>query len=173
VEDALAGGCKKLRGGPLMHCAADVDRLSAITPNPTTALHSGIAFISAAVEPVPPLGNADATLAPGPPFLAVAEPAPLLFALARGALCGAVGDADAFDAHRFRRCLVPARVECGVRRHQMRCETEHCLMRFDGRDQQVRIAGPLGEHFIVDHDLVFGFLELDHLAELVGLGKSK
>jgi hypothetical protein len=46
---------------------------------------------------VPTLDHADAPLAPGPPFLAVAEPALLLLAPARSALGGAIGNADPLD----------------------------------------------------------------------------
>ena len=43
------------------------------------------------------------------------------------------------------------------------------LVDFDGRDQQVRIAGPLAEYLVVDHNLVFCLLQFHHLAEFVGL----
>src|ERR1700730_440697 len=39
-------------------------------------------------------------------------------------------------------------------------------MSFDSRYQQRTVAGFLVIHFVVDHDLVFGFLHFDHLAEL-------
>ncbi len=44
-------------------------------------------------------------------------------------------------------------------------------MDFDGRNQQVGIIGSLRIDFVVDHDLVFRFLQLHHLAELVGLAR--
>ena len=84
------------------------------------ALHSGIAPVAAAIETVSPLDHADATLAAGAPFLAVAEPALLLLAFALGALGRAIGDADALDALGFRDRLVFGRVETGIRRHQVR-----------------------------------------------------
>ena len=43
-------------------------------------------------------------------------------------------------------------------------------MRFESRNQQVRVVGPSIVDFIVDHNLVFRLLQFDHLAELVGLG---
>ena len=46
------------------------------------ALHADLASVAATVEPVPPLDHTDAPLASGPPFLAIAEPAFLLFASA-------------------------------------------------------------------------------------------
>jgi hypothetical protein len=70
-------------------------------PDLDLTLHPGIAFVSAAVEPVPPLDHADAALAPGPPFLPIAELTLLLLAFALGALGRAIGDADAFDTHTF------------------------------------------------------------------------
>ena len=80
---------------------ADVDEVVGDHAEPDPALHAGIAFVAAAVEPVSPFDHADAPLASGPPFLAVAEPALLLLALALGALGGAIGNADAFDALAF------------------------------------------------------------------------
>src|ERR1700687_2420600 len=132
---------------------------------PDPALHSGIAFVAAAAEPVSPFDDADASLASGAPFLAVAEPALLLFALALGAFGGAVGNADALDALCFRHRLVVGGVECGIRGHQARNASEPCLMGFDGPDQQVRIAGTPIVDFVVGHNLVFGLPRLSHFAE--------
>ena len=33
------------------------------------------------------------------------------------------------------------------------------------------VVGPLAVNFVIGHDLVLGLLQLDHLAELVGLGR--
>src|SRR5215468_8022261 len=74
-------------------------------------LHSIFAFVATAVEPVSPLRHADAALASGPPFLAVAEPALLLFVSALSALGGTVGHADALDALGFGRGLVLTGIE--------------------------------------------------------------
>ena len=41
-------------------------------------------------------------------------------------------------------------------------------MVFDGVDQQIGIAGSPFVDLIVDDDLILGFLQPDHLAELVG-----
>src|SRR5437867_3451820 len=116
----------------LFHRAANVDDVVGDDAEANPAVHSVEALVVATIETVSPLDHADATLAAGPPFLASAEPTLLLLAFALGALGGAVGDADAFDAHRFRCCLVPTGVECGVRCHQVRRATQHGLMRFDG-----------------------------------------
>ena len=94
------------------HCPRDqvpaftVDEVVGNHTEPGLTLHPGIAFVSAAVEPVPPLDHADAALAPGPPFLPIAELTLLLLAFALGALGRAIGDADAFDTHYFRGVLV-------------------------------------------------------------------
>ena len=60
-------------------------RLSAITPSPTQRLMPTSPRYRP-VETMPPLGDADAPLAAGAPFLAVAEPTLLLLAFAFGAL---------------------------------------------------------------------------------------
>src|SRR6478752_8338917 len=114
-----------LRASWAFHCAADVDEVIGDHAEPDPALHSCFALVSAAIEPMPPFDHADAALASGSPFLAVAEPTLLLFALALGALGGAIGDRDAFDAHRLGCRLVLGGVECRVRRHQMRHAAQH------------------------------------------------
>src|SRR5215475_12651205 len=116
-----------------------------------------------------PFDHADASLASGPPFLAVAEPALLLFAYALGAFGGAIGNADALDALCLHRHLVLGGVECGICRDQARSATEPCLMGFDGSDQQVRIAGTPIVDFVVGHNLILGLLQFHHLAEFVWL----
>ena len=45
------------------------------------------------------------------------------------------------------------------------------LVHFECRDQQIGVAGALVVHLVMGDDLVFGFLDLDHLAELGGLGR--
>src|SRR5580700_11485547 len=112
-------GGEGLLRGPLGHDAADVDEIISDHAEADPALHSGIASAAAAIETVSPLDHADATLASGAPFLAVAEPAFLLLAFALGALGRAIGDADAFDPLGFGRRLVLGRVEAGIRRHQV------------------------------------------------------
>src|SRR5438105_2235081 len=53
----------------------------------------------------------------------------------------------------------------------MRRAAEHRLMRFDSGDQQIRIAGTLVVYLVIDHDLIFGFLQFHHLAEFIRLGR--
>src|ERR1700719_4659720 len=84
-------------------------------PKADPALDTGIPFVPAATQSMPSFDHADATLAAGPPFLAVAEPTLLLFAFALRALGGAVGDADVLAALGFCGRLVLGRVEAGIR----------------------------------------------------------
>src|SRR5205085_11895343 len=53
----------------------------------------------------------------------------------------------------------------------MRRAAQYCLMRFNRRNEQIRIVGSARVDLVIDDDLIFGFLPLDHLAELVGLGR--
>src|SRR5215471_17740080 len=62
----------------VLDCAANIDEVVGNYPKPDPALHADVAPISAAVKTMPPLGDADAALAAGAPFLAVAEPTFLL-----------------------------------------------------------------------------------------------
>src|ERR1700680_2574441 len=155
-----------LRRGPLRHGAADVDESVGDDAEPDPARHSGVALVAAAVESVPALDDADAALASGAPFLAVAEPALPLLALALGTFGRAVGNAHALDALGFRRPLVLRGVEGGVGRHQARRAAQPCRQRFDVAVQQVAVGGPPTVDFVGGDDLVFGLLEFHHLAEL-------
>src|SRR5437867_518317 len=51
------------------------DEVVADDPETDPALHSSVAFVSAAIKPVAPFDHADAPLRSGPPFLPFAEPA--------------------------------------------------------------------------------------------------
>jgi hypothetical protein len=86
-----------------------------------------------------PFNDADESLASGAPFVAVAEPALSLLALAFGAFGRAIGNANALDTLRLCGGFILGGIECGVRRYQMRRASQQGLMRLDGRDQQVRI----------------------------------
>ena len=77
-----------LSAGLLGHDAADVDQVVGNHPEADPALDSGIPLVPAATQSMPSFDHADATLAAGPPFLAVAEPTLLLFAFALRALGG-------------------------------------------------------------------------------------
>src|SRR6516164_459482 len=66
--------------------ATNIDEVVGKHPKSDPAFDANIASISAAVETMPPLGDADAPLAAGAPFLAVSEPTLLLLAFAFGAL---------------------------------------------------------------------------------------
>src|ERR1700745_1400714 len=83
-------GGVELRGGllgrGLLHQGgADVDESVGDDAEPDPAFHSGVALVATAVEAVAAFGDADAALASGAPFLALAEPALLLFAPLRRA----------------------------------------------------------------------------------------
>jgi hypothetical protein len=82
-------GSEGLLPGLLGHDAADVDEIISDHAEADQALHSGIAPVAAAIETVSPLDHADATLASGAPFLAVAEPALLLLAFSSNGRCTA------------------------------------------------------------------------------------
>jgi hypothetical protein len=120
---------------------------------------------------VPTLDHADAPLAPGPPFLAVAEPALLLLALARSTLGGAIGNANPLDTFGLGSGFVDGGVEARIGCNQTRRATQHGFMRFDGWDQERGVVRALIVDLVVDHDLVFRFLQLDELAKFVGLAR--
>src|SRR3984885_9274900 len=124
----------------LVQGAADGYEVFGDDAEPDPALHSGLALVAAAVEAVSAFGHADAPLASGAPFLAVAEPALLLFTFARVAFGGAIGNADALDAFGFRRCLVAGRVECGIRGDEPRNAAEPGPGDVHGPHQYVEIA---------------------------------
>ena len=108
--------CGQLGGWPGSDSAAEIDEIVGDDSEPDPALHSIVAGIPASVETMPTLAYTNAPLAPGAPSLAAAEPAFLLLTLAVGALGGAIGNADTFDASGVRRDLVFGGVEAGVGR---------------------------------------------------------
>ena len=75
-----------LGDGAIGDGASDVDQIVCDDTEADPAFHAVIAFVAAAGETVPALYDADASLAPGAPFLTVSEPALLLLAFALGAL---------------------------------------------------------------------------------------
>jgi hypothetical protein len=87
----LGLGSEGLLPGLLGHDAADVDEIIGDHAEADPALHSGIASVAAAIETVPPLDHADATLTSGAPFLAAAEPALLCSRLRSGLLVERLG----------------------------------------------------------------------------------
>src|SRR5262245_5852425 len=70
----------------LLQNSADVDEVVGDHAKPDPALHADLASVAATVEPVSPLDLTNASLASGPPFLAVAEPPLLLLASALNTL---------------------------------------------------------------------------------------
>ena len=65
----------------VLECATNTDEIVGSHPEPDPALYADLA----AIDTVAPLGDADALLASGAPFLAIAEPTLLLLAFAFGA----------------------------------------------------------------------------------------
>jgi hypothetical protein len=64
----------RLRSGSFFHSAADVDDIVGDDPATGPAGHSDIALVAAAAQAMSSFDDADAPLASGAPFLAVAEP---------------------------------------------------------------------------------------------------
>lgn len=124
-------------GHLLLHCTADVDDVVGNDAEAYPSAHSDETPVATTGEAVSPLDDADAPFRSSAPFLTVAEPALSLFALAFRAFGRAIGNANAFDAFRFRSSLVLGGVECGIRRHQVRRASQPCLMHLDGGHQQV------------------------------------
>jgi hypothetical protein len=110
-------------------------RLSAMTPRPTRRLNPSSPSISAPLETMSALAHADAPLTPGAPSLPVAEPPLLLLSLARGALAGAIGDADPLDAFGLRRSLVLAGIKSGISGDQAGYTSQLCCVHLDCRHQ--------------------------------------
>src|SRR5262245_2114719 len=77
---------RELLASFLLQSSADVDEVVGDHAKPGPALHADLASVAATVEPVSPLDHTDASLASGPPFLAVAEPPLLLLASALNTL---------------------------------------------------------------------------------------
>ena len=101
MRDVFALSCLFSLVAPLGQRASNINEVIRNHTEPDPAFHSIITFVPAAIETVPPLGDADAPLRSGPPFLTLAEPAFLLLAFAFCAFGGAIGNANAFDALRF------------------------------------------------------------------------
>src|ERR1700756_1379927 len=121
----------------LIDGAADVDEIIGDHAESDPTLHSIFAFVATAVEPMSPLRHADAALTSGTPFLAVAEPALLLFASALCAFGGAVGHAHALDTLGFGSGLVLTGIEGRVGSNQVRHASDRRLVEFERGNEQV------------------------------------
>src|SRR6516162_1918869 len=106
LRDVFALSCLFSLVAPLGQRASDINEIIRDHTEPDPAFHSIITFVPAAIETVAPLGDADASLGSGPPFLTLAEPAFLLLAFAFCAFGGAIGNANAFDALHFGRLVL-------------------------------------------------------------------
>src|SRR6266436_6240706 len=144
-------------------------RLSAITPSPT---HRFIPASPLYRQRSRPCRRLTTLMRPSHPvrhFWPLRNQRFLCSRLRSGLLVERLGMQTRLTPWAFRRCLVLGGVECGVRCHHVRRTPQHCSMRLDGGNQQVRIARTPIIDLIVDHDLVLGLLQLHHLAELVRL----
>src|SRR5258708_16132418 len=128
--------------------------------------HTIMSLVAAAVQSMPPLEHTNPAFASGSPLLPLLKPARLLQLPAFRTLGGAVGHGHLLHSFFLGGLLPLRRVEPGVCRHQIRNASHALAVDLDGGSQQLTVARPLLEHFIAGDDLAFGFLHLDHLAEL-------
>jgi hypothetical protein len=148
--------------------AANIDEIVCNHAEPDPALHAFVTFVPAAIEAMSALADADASLASDSPSLTVAEPTLLLLAFALSAFGGPIGDADPLHTPCFRNFLILVGMEaasvatrCGVRPNV-------AWWRPEPTD---RCRWGAGRRLVIDHNLVFSLLKLNHFAELVGLGR--
>src|SRR6516165_3606460 len=160
-----------LRGRPSGDQNGEVDEVIGDDRKANPAFHAVVATIAAALEAMPTLADADASLASGTPSLSVAEPTLLLLTLAADTLAAVVGDADPLDTSGLCHGLVLARVEPSVSGDQARHAPQLCRVHIDRGDQQIRVMRPLGIDFIIDDDLVLRLLQLHQLAKFGRLGR--
>jgi hypothetical protein len=99
---------------------ADVDEVIGDYAKTDPALDTGRTHVAATVQTVATLQKTDAAFAAGAPLLGVAEPALLFELLALGALGGAIGDGDSFDAAGVGRRLVALGEEGSISGDQIR-----------------------------------------------------
>src|SRR5271157_935856 len=159
---AFLGG---LRDQPTSH----VNEVVGDDPEPHPSLHSISPVVAATRQPVPPLDHADPAFTSRAPLLASLEPALLLPLAPFLAPRTSVGNRNVLHAQSVRAFFVGARVITRIRRHPSRCPPQLAPMRFHRRKQQVPITGPLRIDLVMRNDLVLRFLQLQQLAELVGL----
>lgn len=124
-------------------------RLSEITPSATQRCIPASSFYRHRLRPFRRLTT---LMRPShrTPFLAIAEPALLLFALALRAFARSIGNAYPFDPHCSRSGLVPGRVEPGVSRHQPRHAPQLDLVGCDRAEPTTTVAlrAPLRQCFV-------------------------
>ena len=120
--------------------------------------------VAAATEPVSTFDHADAPLAPGAPFLPVAEAALLLLSGLRAGWSDCLQPLNLPSP--FGRGLVLVRARIRGDEARRTSDTASCVsMAAMSRSYQ----GTLIVDLVVDHDLVFRFLQLEQLSKLVGL----
>src|SRR5712692_3478934 len=134
-------------------------------------MHARVTFIEAAAESVASLEDADAPFATDAPFLSFAEPALLLALSPLRTASPQIGNRHLCDSQLLRSRFVGGGEKASVAGSHARDHAEPLLMLFDGRDQQGRVRRPFVIHLVGDDDLVFRFLNFDHLAELGGFAR--
>src|SRR5947209_1337547 len=148
---------------------ADVDQIVGQHAQSDPALHSLATAIQTAPQSVPPLHHADTSFAACAPTLRLLEPATPFHLFALRTTCVAVRYRDPFHTLLLYGPLLRLRIVTGIRCYQSQQASYLAFVRLHGAQQQIAIARPLVEHFIMCDDLILGFLHLHQLAELGGL----
>src|SRR6267142_2441869 len=99
------------------------------------------ALVAGPIQPMSSFENADAAFAAGAPLLSLLEPALLLCLLAFHTFGGATGNGHSLHAQFFRFRFVGGGEESRVGSREIRNSTQQLLVLFDGRRQQIGIAG--------------------------------
>src|SRR5260370_13574259 len=145
---------------------ADVDEIISKNPQSDKPPHSIGSPVAAAMESMAPLQDADAAFTAGAPFLGFSEPALFLTLLALHAFGGLTGNRHSLHAQFFGLGFVGGGEETGIGCDHLGSAPELRNVPLQGTRQQGRITGALIDNLVMNHDLIFGFLDLDHLAEL-------
>ena len=141
-----------------------------MTPRPTQRLHAGWSLVAAAVQAVASLQETDATFAPVRHFWALRNHRFFCSCLRSALLVERLGIATRLTPRACAAASLRAEKNAASAVTKRGGRPNCCWCSFDRRDQQVGVAGPLVVDLVVRDDLLFGFLDLDHLAELGGLG---
>ena len=91
LERIVECASREIRLSAESHCPADVDEIVGDDAQANPTLDAVVAFVTAAVESVPPLEDTNPTFASCSPFLPVAEPPLLLFPLTSAFLVERLG----------------------------------------------------------------------------------
>ena len=147
----------------------DVDEVISDHAESYPSFHPGVSFVEASAQSVPAFEYADSSFATGSPLLSFAEPALLLMSAALCAFGGVIGNGKTFYSHVLNLGFSLRGIEAGIPGDHSRNPVKPLLVYFHRRDKQVFIVGPLLIYLIGDDDLILGFLDFYHFAELCGL----